>query len=463
MQGPRFQSFVLFAEMRTGSNLLEEILNSVPGLACHGEAFNPHFVGSEGCDELLGVSLSDRERDPQRLLHAIRDRQGLNGFRFFHDHDTRVLETVLNDPTCAKVVLTRSPIDSYLSLKIARGTGQWKLTDPKHRKTAPAQINVPEFTARLDAIQAFSRRLLHALQVTGQAAFTLSYDDLGDTDVLNGLLAFFGLDGRLNTIDTRLIPQNPGSADDKVTDPGALEEIARVLAKSELAAPVWPEPRRAPGVRGFLVARGAPVLFLPVAGGPNAQIEAWLNSLGKGGSDRISDRGALRDWMRGHPGFVSLSVLRHPAPRAFAAWLALAEATAQLKTSLLRLHGVEAPDPDAPTARGFGTFLRFLRENLEGRTSMGTGPLWATQSSHLAAIDTVVFPEIVLRETRLRADLPQVAERLGVTANALPGPDGVEAKLARLWSPDLEKLCRSAYRRDYVDFGFGPWAPSQAA
>ncbi|MDX1782140.1 MAG: nodulation protein NodH, partial [Thalassovita sp.] len=41
----RFDYFVVFAEMRTGSNFLETNLNAFPGLTCYGEAFNPHFIG----------------------------------------------------------------------------------------------------------------------------------------------------------------------------------------------------------------------------------------------------------------------------------------------------------------------------------------------------------------------------------------------------------------------------------
>jgi LPS sulfotransferase NodH len=40
-----FRSFVILAAMRTGSNFLEESLNGVPGITCHGELFNPAFVG----------------------------------------------------------------------------------------------------------------------------------------------------------------------------------------------------------------------------------------------------------------------------------------------------------------------------------------------------------------------------------------------------------------------------------
>lgn len=79
-----FDSFILLAEMRTGSNFLEENLNAIPGLRCWGEAFNPHFMGNAGKTELAGLSLTERERDPLVLLDAMRAKtDGLAGFRFF--------------------------------------------------------------------------------------------------------------------------------------------------------------------------------------------------------------------------------------------------------------------------------------------------------------------------------------------------------------------------------------------
>ncbi len=53
----RFDYFVVFAEMRTGSNFLESNINAFDGLVCHGEAFNPMFVGYPGLTDLLGVTI----------------------------------------------------------------------------------------------------------------------------------------------------------------------------------------------------------------------------------------------------------------------------------------------------------------------------------------------------------------------------------------------------------------------
>ena len=51
-----FDYFVVFAEMRTGSNFLEANINAFDGLSCLGEAFNPHFIGYPDNEKILGVT-----------------------------------------------------------------------------------------------------------------------------------------------------------------------------------------------------------------------------------------------------------------------------------------------------------------------------------------------------------------------------------------------------------------------
>ena len=175
-----FDAFVVFAEMRTGSNLLEANLNLFDGISCLGEAFNPHFIGYPNKTELLDISREARDSDPAALLDRVRGAEGLAGFRYFHDHDPRILAPLLDDPRIAKIVLTRNPIDSYVSWKIAQKTDQWKLTNVSRRKDAKATFDKADFEAHLEALQSFQIRLLNGLQTRGQTAFYVAYEDVQD-------------------------------------------------------------------------------------------------------------------------------------------------------------------------------------------------------------------------------------------------------------------------------------------
>ena len=61
-----FRSFVIFAEMRTGSNLLEATLNAIKYVTCFGEAFNPYMMGwpDKEVRELCTFSAHSLTRDP---------------------------------------------------------------------------------------------------------------------------------------------------------------------------------------------------------------------------------------------------------------------------------------------------------------------------------------------------------------------------------------------------------------
>ena len=180
--------------------------------------------------------MEERDRDPRALLHKLREEtEGLPGFRFFHDHDLRILDDVLPDAGCAKIILTRNPLESYVSWKIAQATDQWKLTNARRLKTAKIWFDVPEFVGLLREFQAFQLLLMQSLQTTGQTAFYLDYEDLGSLEVINGLAAFLGVEARLKQLDDTLKKQNPGPLEDKLENP---EAIAEALAEKIIAEKV---------------------------------------------------------------------------------------------------------------------------------------------------------------------------------------------------------------------------------
>lgn len=465
-----FDSYIILARMRTGSNLLEQTLNTVPGVVCYGEAFNPGFVGATDAEDLLGVTLAAREADPLQLIARMKtETRGLPGFRFFNDHDGRVLAHCLADRRCAKVVLTRNPLECFLSLKIAELTGRWKMGSLRGHSTALAHFDAVEFEDYLATQQAFQMEVLHALQTTAQTAFYIDYDDLHDLEVLNGLLRFLGVDHQLTVVPDKIKKQNPEAPAEKVENPAVMEQALARLDRFNLSRTPSFEPRRGPAVPGLLAAAGAPVMFMPMRAGTEAQLAQWLAQTGGGGLIEGFTHKELRQWRRANPGHRSFTVLRHPVARAHEAFATVLHSGGKpldLRRLLLRVYNMALPaSPDEPewdlaTHRaGFLNFLRFLRGNLTGQTSVRVDPRWATQGALLQGYAAINGPDVVLREDRLVEGLAFVAAEAGIAAPALPPPDPERAPypLAQVYTPEIEAAARDAYQRDYLAFGFGDW------
>ncbi len=452
----------MFAEMRTGSNFLEANLNAMKGIACYGEVFNPHFIGQKDKTELMGFSLADRAADPLALIRALRaGTDGLAGFRYFHDHDPRVLAPVLEDPLCAKIVLTRNPVESYVSWKIAQETGQWKLTHAKNLKSAQVQFDAREFETHLARLQDFQIRILHGLQITGQTAFYIDYEDINDLDVLNGLARFLGVEG-LDALDDSLKKQNPAEIGQKVRNS---EEMAQALARLDrfnLARTPNFEPRRAPMVPAFQAARGAPLLFMPVKSGPVDRVSAWL--AGFGGIEGDFTQKTLRQWKRARPQHRTFTVLRHPLARAHDAFQRqiLSGAYREIHAQLSKVYRVPLPPPGQGYARpedhraGFLAFLKWLKMNIAGQTGIRVDAHWASQVAVLQGFAQFQPPDMVIREDRLAEGLAFLCAELDVPCPALP-PAPTDPLLAQICHAELQEAARDAYARDYIAFGFQDW------
>ncbi len=476
-----FDYFVLFAEMRTGSNFLESNLNAIDGLRCHGEAFNPHFIGYPKQTELLGLTAAMRDADPDRLIAAIRDEAGvLGGFRYFHDHDPRVRDIVLNDPRCAKIVLTRNPLDSYVSRKIAQATGQWKLTDVKRRKDAKAQFDAVEFADHVETLQRFQIAVQTRLQVSGQTAFYIAYEDLQSVDVVNGLAQWLGASGRLKRLDQSLKPQNPGPVSDRVSNAGEMADALGGLDRFNLTRTPNFEPRRGAGIPTHVVGARTPLLYMPIPGGTEGVIRAWLADLDGVDESELEtglDQKRLRQWKRQHPGHRSFTVLRHPADRVHAVFCRHILGTGpgsfgQIRETLRRQFKLAIPDgePDRSYSRqhhreAFAGFLEFVKANLAGQTAIRTDGSWASQCSILTGFADFVSPDFVLRERELPRLLPLVADiagRAGAAPPAASEPD-LPFALDDIHDAELETQIARIYQRDYMMFGFEPWSAGQAA
>jgi LPS sulfotransferase NodH len=466
-----FDSFVILAGMRTGSNFLEANLNALDGVQCHGEAFNPSFMGYPKQDTLLGFDLAARTADPFALLDRIRAVPGtLNGFRYFHDHDPRLLDPILDDPRCAKVVLTRATLDSFISLKVAQTTGQWKLTRADRRKTAQVRFDPGAYRAFAGPRAAFYARVREKLQTSGQQAFYLDYEEL-TLPVLNGLAAFLGIASRLERLDGRMKRQNPEALVAQVENP---EEMFAALAELEaerLSTPPDLEPRRPAAVPSYTAAARAPLLYLPIRGGPLTGVTSWMAALDGVSPDALQSGFSQRDlrrWKSRRKGHRSFTVLRHPVARAYHAFCAHLLSADGPETfprvrrrlqSAYRLRFPESSDDPKEVRRAFLVFLGFLSDNLAGQTSLRVDPAWGSQAQALRGFADFVLPDAIFREDTLERDLPRLARDMGYL---MPPPYEAPAAeeplpLASIYDAEVEKRAARAYRRDYMLFGFSAW------
>jgi LPS sulfotransferase NodH len=467
-----FDHFIILAGMRTGSNFLESCLNAVPGLSSHGELFNPHFVGAPKTTEMFGLTIKDREADPQEMLRRMKVAgQGLNGFRFFHDHDPRVLSACLDDRRCAKIILTRNLVDSYVSHQIARQTDQWRLSDLKHAKTSKVRFDTEAFESHVQAQRDFQARIRRALQTSGQAFFLIDYDEIADVAVINGLARFLGVETQRKQPSRKTKKQNPAGLRDKLTN---FEEAARYLEGLDVGdldqIPNF-EPPRGPSIPNYVAAPKVPILFMPIKGGPNAHVENWLSALS--GAPRSEflrgfTQKSLRQWKRQNRDHISFAVVRHPVARLYEAFtqhivLPGPGQFVAIRETLVESYGLVLPELHEQDTKvwqaAFLGFAEFVKGNLNGQTGVRIDGAWASQSEILRGMGQFLPPDHVLRESGMENGLQYLAGQIGKPAPALDAvADGSPVPLHAIYGPEVEKSVRSAYQRDYMMFGFGPWS-----
>ncbi len=473
----RFDCFVVFAEMRTGSNFLEANLNAFEGITCHGEAFNPHFIGYPTSEDILGITRDERDRHPDRLLGQIRRAtpHGIGGFRYFHDHDPRVLEPLLTDPKVAKIVLTRNPVDSYVSWKIAQATGQWKLTNVKKRKDAQARFDGREFEAHLSALQDFQVLIMNTLQRTAQTAFYVAYEDLQDVTVMNGLARWLGTRVQLDSLNTALKRQNPEPPEEKVSNFPEMERALARLDRFNLSRTPNFEPRRGPVVPGYVAAAHTPLLYMPIRSGPEQAVRRWMCALdGVEDGQLVTDfsQSSLRAWKRERPGHRSFTVIRHPLARAHEAFCTRILTTKKgsflgIRKTLRRAHNLPIPEEEPGAGydvnahrEAFTAFLAWVKANLQGQTAVRVDGHWATQAQCIQGMAEFTLPDMIVREDEMASYLPALALQVGHPApgDPVPLPNAAPFSLAEIYDDQIESLAREAYQRDYVMFGFDDWA-----
>ena len=471
----QFKYFVIFAQMRTGSNLLESNLKQFEDIECFGEAFNPNFMGYPNETQILGCTLAMRDADPQIVLEAFRNNPThINGFRYFADHDPRVLDAILNDPACAKIFLYRNPVDAYVSLRIAQETGQWKLTNVTRQKSEQIKFSAKDFDNFIADFQGFYHDVQRKLQVLGQTSFSVHYDDLHDLDVLNGLGKFLGSKAQIEQLQKTLKRQNPEPLSEKVQN---FDDFALHLAHHDyfgLAKSTHFEPSRRIGVNNCFAAADVPLLYVPIANRPIDAVTQWLHALSPD-DELLTDfsQKTLKEWLEAQRMRCKFSVVQHPLTRTYQAFCSHIlidgpDALPRFRNKLERDYQVTLPRADADITQLnvddvrelFRIFLTFIKANLNGQTSLLIDASWASQETFVASLSGMTLPDVIYKEQDLAAELPKLAERFGVETAPVYRSDDQNSTipLEAIVDGDLQDRIRSLYNRDFISFGFSAWS-----
>jgi len=404
MSSAGFKYFAIFGAMRTGSNLLERNLGQYDGITCHGELFNPAFIGKAGQEEHLGIDLAAREADPAKLISKMVNQSGdaLPGFRIFQGHDPRVFEASLKDPKCAKIILRRRPLDSFVSLKIALATDQWILGNAPKRRAQTVHYDGGEYRAYLADLAEYETALRRGIQEAGQSAFELQFDDLKSADVMNGLVAYLGIEDRRGAFEEKIKRQNPEPLSEKVANYDEMMADLGTLGAEAVQVDRAPETERGSGVRDIIVGRKTALLYAPIPG---------VNSrpaLGMMGHFDGSDPGLLKTgmnqkelgtWLESAPDHVSFTVVDHPIARAYEIFMSHifppeGARFPKIRRRLKKHFNVRFPDTlDGWSledhAASFEAYLVFLKSNLAGQTSIRIDPNWEAQHKLVASVSQV--------------------------------------------------------------------------
>jgi len=228
-------SFVMIGMMRSGSNFLERELNLLPDIRCHGELFNPSFVGlshefPKGVAGYTRDNTARRNEDGTAFLKTLiaeRDRPHF-GFRIFLDHNPQIISEVLYDPAVKKVVLTRNLLEAYLSLANARETNVWLTTDVQRVKPSAARIDVNELVTFALRQNFFYNDILTILHRTGQEFLHIDYTEIKELDRLNEIAAFVGSDHRFDRVEEPIKKQATEPLAKRIENlPGLVEELRK--------------------------------------------------------------------------------------------------------------------------------------------------------------------------------------------------------------------------------------------
>jgi hypothetical protein len=236
------------AMMRSGSNLLQQKMNAIDGVLCHGEIYNKHQSGLNKTFEkseafVTSLKTIDRAREPLRYLNQLIELSNADwvGFRLFENHSKSIIPPLIKDDRIGKIILFRNYLESYVSWRIAQQTKQWMMTQSGTRKEwQPICISSKEFKKFALEKSLYYKSIIHQCVNANQSYLLIKYSDLNETATDHALLEMLGSYRQLDHSQITIERQNPESLEQKIvnfaefTKQLANDEIARSLAESDI-------------------------------------------------------------------------------------------------------------------------------------------------------------------------------------------------------------------------------------
>ncbi len=178
------------------------------------------------------TALERRNGDPRRPLEDVLEqarRDGnILGLRHFDGHDHSIQEEMLQHRDVIKIILTRNMVASFVSLQMARATGEW--IRRSHDDSSPTQIrfDVDRYQTYANRLQRYYAGIRDRLETTGQTYLFASYEDVLNNDKIVEIARFVGSRSAMISEKTILRKQSSGTLRDKLIN---YDEVSEFLAR----------------------------------------------------------------------------------------------------------------------------------------------------------------------------------------------------------------------------------------
>lgn len=231
--------FVVLGMMRSGSNFLQQKLNAIQGVLCHGEIFNPAQSGLSAKFEKSVPDISilrniDRKNQPFEYLNCLLElSQGENiGFRLFENHNNELIAPLVDNPQIFKIVLIRNFLESYVSLEIARQTNQWIINNPGTRvQWEPIVVDFEAYKTYALRQSLFYYNIMKRCLKQGQNCLSVDYANLNDDVFDTQLSKCFGKNHKIDPKKITAQRQNPEDLKAKIKN---YQQISNLIKKHRL-------------------------------------------------------------------------------------------------------------------------------------------------------------------------------------------------------------------------------------